>query len=96
MSCEIVRGLGFFFLFFTPLWYFNFYASSFINSGIGAISTQQKSALGKTQQLLHTHKRISEKLFFIPKLVAARVHNSKPSFLMGKAHKTRLNKGEIS
>lgn len=36
------------------------------------------------------------KLFVIPKLDVARVHNSKTSFVMGKVYKPRLNNGETS
>lgn len=54
------------------------------------------SASGKNWQLPCIHKGISEKLFVIPKLDAARVYNSKTSFLIGKVFKTRLNNGKTS
>jgi len=55
----------------------------------------QTSASGKNWQLSRTQKGIAEKLFVIPKLDAAREHNSKTSVLMRTAQKTRLNSGEI-
>lgn len=93
-------GLGFF-LFFTPLWYFLTGVLRFILHFSETVDSEllvfnKTSASGKNWQLSRTHKGISEKLFVIPKLDAARVHNSKTSFLMGKAYKTKLNNGEIS
>lgn len=87
MSCGVVR-LDFF-PFFIPLWYSLTGVLCFIlnfseTQGSELLLFNKTSASGKELAAFMHHKGISEKLF-IPKLDSARVHNSKTSFLMGKA-----------
>lgn len=74
---------------------FTFHPSFFRSSRLGAVSIQQNICLRKKMAAFMCYKGISEKLFVIPKLDAARVHNSRTTFLIGKMYKTRLNNGEI-